>query len=151
MLYWLHVTGHSGLVFAPFLFSGLAALLGFSSEREFLPCVIQVQKKVRLKNTLGVEGSEVCGAHFFVREPTLHQLSGKLYLSPGWSFTLLYRAPQFRGAKFLRIALRGPWMFFSSSLFPGLVGPCQQRIDYMNWIWNSLKSHLKDWRYDAVE
>lgn len=61
----------------------LAALVGFSSEREFLLGVICVKKKVRLKNTHGVERSEVCGAHFFSRDPVLSWLSRKLYLLQG--------------------------------------------------------------------
>lgn len=61
----------------------LAALVGFSSEREFLLGVIWVQNKVRLKNEHGVGRSEVYGAHFFSREPTLPWLSGKFNLLQG--------------------------------------------------------------------
>jgi len=66
------VIGHSCLLFAPFFFSvDFAALVGFSSERHFLPCAIQVQKKVRWKNMLGVERSEACHECFFFWEPAL--------------------------------------------------------------------------------
>lgn len=113
MLYWLHITGHSGLLFAPFLFSGVGCIAWVFFRKTILTLHDSGTKESKMEEyTWSRKGVEVCGAHFFVREPALHQLSGKLYLSLGWLFTLLYRAPQFRGAKFLRIALRGPWIFF---------------------------------------
>lgn len=66
----------------------LAALVGFSSEREFLLGVIWVQKKVRLKNKHGVERSEVCGAYFFSKKPmafreVLSSAGPRVGLDPG--------------------------------------------------------------------
>lgn len=95
-------------------------------------------KESEIENKHGVERSEVCGAHFFSRDPTLPWLSGKFYPLQGqeldsilvcpsqfrtfWGLSPpLHRAPWFRGEKSSRIDLRGPLIFFFFYLFQGFL------------------------------